>query len=223
MQWGPIELSDADQGLLVKIWTARVGGEGLNEVTVTAPGSDITELFSRANEIKEISLAFDQNGQPLVAFVEDDGGSWLYWYDPVPAEYTFLELPSGVVNPRITMDDPRTFMNGRNDVILAYVRAGTLHYRQQRDRFTIEYTPTEGVGGPTVSASGLRHISMNSKLRLEFMTDEGDGTEDWTLPEIIADIAARASLGGGAVELEPSGLAEDCSRLYHRKCLRCIR
>ena len=106
-----------------------------------------------------------------------------------------MPLPSGSVSPRITLDDARSFNGANSDVILGYVRAGIVRYRQQRDRFTVEYTPPIGAGGQPAFAGSLRHISMNSRLRLEFITDDGSGDADWVLPDLIEEISIRANVG----------------------------
>lgn len=172
------------------MWTARASG---NEIYLSAPNYPEALFLTVDEEITEVSLAFDQNGQPTVAFVED-GQPKLYWYDPLIPGFDIMHLAAGTINPRITMDDGRQFMNGANDIILGYVRDGILRYRQQRDRYTIEYTPPLGPGGSPVTATALRHISMNGSMRLEFVTDGGAGDEDWTLPEIIEDLCDRANL-----------------------------
>src|SRR5690606_37985990 len=103
-------------------------------------------------------------------------------------------MPIDGNSPRITLDDARAFNGANSDVILGYVRAGFVRYRRQRDRFTVEYTPPIVPGGTPAPATGLRHISMNSNLRLEFIVDGAGGDEDWALPMIIEDICERANL-----------------------------
>ena len=189
-QWGPVQVQDPSHGLLVKVWTLRVEG---GEAILSAPGSPTQTVFARSADIDNVNLAFDQNGRPCVCFEEEGGGAYLYWFDPVPNEPVFMPIPGDAVSPRITLDDARPFNGADSDVILGYVRDGLVRYRRQRDRFEDEFTPPIGPGGAPASASGLRHISMNSNLRLEFLTD-GAGDEDWTLPDIIEDLCARANL-----------------------------
>lgn len=187
--WGPVALNDPSQGMLVQLWTAIARG---TDIYLRAPNYPEALFLSLAQDIEQVSLAFDQNGQPFVAFVEGDQPK-LHWYDPAATGYVTDALAAGTITPRLTLDDARTFQNGQNDVILAYVRGGVIRYRQQRDRFQDEYTPPLGAGGSPAAATGLRHVSINSVLRLEFMTDSG-GEEDWTLPQVIEDLATRANL-----------------------------
>jgi len=196
LHWGPVAIQDPSQGLGVKLWRARAIAE---DVLISAPGVAEFSWYTHTSKIKELSLAFDQNARVVLAFVDSDGGVFMRWFDPVPNAIVDFVVPG--VSPRVTLDDNRPFNGANSDVILGYVRAGVLRYRKQRDRFTIEYTPTEGVGGPQVYATGLRHISMNSHLRVEFMTNEGGGKEDWTLPEIVADIAARSNIPANRINV----------------------
>lgn len=188
--WGPVALNDASQGLRVRLWQARAEGANL---LIGAPGVPEFVWYTHDHPVLEISLAFNQNGDPHVAFVDTEGAPYLRWYDPIEEDEVTTALAAGTVNPRVTYDDSRPFNIANSDVVLGYVRDGLLRYRLQRDRFEDEYTPPIGEGGSPATASGLRHISFNSALRLEFLTD-GGGDEDWTLPMIIEDIAARASL-----------------------------
>lgn len=189
--WGPVQIQDPSQGLLVKLWTLRaVGGSAV----LSAPGSTTVTLFTRSVDIDNVNLAFDQNGRPCVCFEEEGGGAYLYWFDPVPNEPTFMVISGDAVSPRITLDDARAFNGANSDVILAYVRAGIIRYRRQRDRFQDEYTPLIGVGGSPAPATGLSHVSMNSNLRLEFLTEDGGGNEPWTLADVVVDLLGRSDI-----------------------------
>ena len=162
---GPVAVQDPSQGFLVKVWTVWV--EGL-DVYISA--SDVAPLlmFSRASRIYNVSLAFDTNANPCVVF-QEAGLSYLYWFDPVPNDYVFFQIPGSATYPYITRDDPRIFNQANADVILGYVQGSALKYRQLRDRYTIEYDPTIGTGGPTVAADILYYIGINSAQRLEWI------------------------------------------------------
>lgn len=155
---GGTALNDASDGLFVQLWTATTDG---TDVTLSAPSVPAAVLFSRPGTITELSLAFDQNMRPVVAFVED-GQAYLYWYDTLAAAQVFTTLAADVDNPRVTLDDKRERQTGTSDVILAYKRATALYFRAQRDRFLVEYHLASGVN------RGLRTIRMNNKLRLQF-------------------------------------------------------
>ena len=155
---GGVALNDPSEGLFSQVWTATTNG---TDVSLSAPSVPSAVLFTRDGPITELSLAFDQNMRPVVAFVED-GQPYLYWYDTFLAQAVFTALDSDVVNPRVTLDDKRDRQTGTSDVILAYLRGTALYFRAQRDRFQVEYHLASGIN------RGLRKVSMNNKLRLQF-------------------------------------------------------
>lgn len=196
--YGPVELNDPSLGLLYKAWKARcIQGDGA--IYLSSIGVPEFTWYTHSVAIRQVSLSFDQSGRPLAAFVDEDGDSYLRWYDSsIPGEVV-TPIPYATT-PRVTLDDARQINISNSDVILAYVNSGVIKYRRQRDRFTIEYTPLIGEGGAPASASGLRHISMNSALRLQFITD-GSSDDDWTVPEVISDLCSRAGLSADKVGL----------------------
>ncbi len=163
---GPVAVQDPSEGFLVKVWTVYV--ENDLDVYISAPDVPPIFMFSRASKIHNISLAFDTNANPSVAF-QESSSSYLYWFDPVPNDYVFFLIPGTSSYPYITRDDPRLFNQTNADVILGYVRGSALKYRQLRDRYTIEYDPTIGAGGPFVAADILYYIGINSAQRLEWI------------------------------------------------------
>lgn len=184
-EMGGVALQDPSEGLLVKLWTVRY--DKLTEnVLLSAIGVSETIAFSRP-DITQVSLAFDQNMNPFIAFVEA-GVSKFWWYDPtIPGQVFEESLIASAITPQCTLDDKRPTQTGNSDIILAYVRAGSFYYRQQRDRYLTEYLLEAGVSG------GLKWMGMNTKLRLQFDL-EGSGSENWTLPEIIEDACSRVGL-----------------------------
>lgn len=117
-----------------RLWTVRVVG---NDVIISSDGNPDTVLFSRPG-ITEVALAFDQAMRPFIAFVQDEQAKY-WWYDSQAAQVVFTDLPVGSVTPRASLDEKRDAFQARSDIILTYVRGTTLYYRQQRDRFLIEY------------------------------------------------------------------------------------
>lgn len=154
---GGVAINDASQGLRVKTWTCTTNGTDV----FIADGVSAPVLLFSSTGITEVSLAFDQNMNPFVAFV-DSLGARFRWFDSVAADYVITSLPAGSITPRATLDDNRGSQIASSDVILAYVRSGVLYYRQQRDRFLNEYQLKTGLFGP------LRAVGMNTVLRLQF-------------------------------------------------------
>lgn len=162
---GGIALNDASRGLLYQRWRARLFNPGMPDSHVVLDAASVApSVLLELPNITEISISFDQLMRAVIAFVRNDI-AYLQWYDSVPGAYVIDEIGSGIITPRVTMDDKRfiaTQANQTNDVILAYVRAGNLYYRQQRDRFTIERLLK-------TDAKPLIKIGLNRALRLQFM------------------------------------------------------
>lgn len=135
-EMGGVAVGDASQGLQVRTWKAWVAGGQV----LLAPWPElapVTALFA-ADDVSELSLAFDQLMHPTVAYVQG-GSTKLYWYDTaVPGQVT-TSFPDASY-PAVFLDDKRAVMvqKGSTDVLFFYLRAGGLYYRQQRDRFTVE-------------------------------------------------------------------------------------
>ncbi len=195
---GGIALNDPSQGLSVRVWTAQTDG---TTVTVS-DGAVVTTLFSGVN-VTEVSLAFDQNMRPTVAFV-DSGLARLFWFDALAAAQVTTDIGAGIINPRLTLDDARESQRANSDIILAYVRNGSLFYRQQRDRFTIERLLATGV-------NGLRSVRMNTVLRLQFDTLGGDGggLGPWKVGDVVGAIGSAAGIPGEATDYGPGMFNQD--------------
>ncbi|WP_444919127.1 hypothetical protein [Microbulbifer sp. JMSA003] len=157
---GGIALQDPSEGLQYQIWRARILNDGA-EIVLDAPEVAEFTLIS-GTEITEVSLAFDQNMRPVVAYVEA-GMAKLYWYDSSQGQQVTTEWP-GIITPRLTLDDKRPLQSSANDVIFAYLQGGNLVCRQQRDRFETEYLLQENVSSP-----GLIKVGMNRQFRLQFL------------------------------------------------------
>ena len=155
---GPIYLQDASQGLQYQVWRARIVAD---TVYLTSPTTPETPIIT-VRGIKSVSLAFDQNARHLLAYLLGDD-VWLYWYDPAIQRYTHTLFETGVISPRVTLDDKREMQRDYSEIILAYVKDGNLYYRGQRDRYQIPYLLQAGVAGR------LMRVGMNSKYRLQFI------------------------------------------------------
>lgn len=155
---GGVALNDPSQGLLYQVWKARLTVSG--DVMISAPNTPETLLYSGA-DITEISLTFDQNMRPALAFVQNDIAK-LRWYDTLVSAQVVTEFDADVITPRVFLDDKRALESLISDIILVYSRGGSLYYRQQRDRFLNEY-----LLAADIAPKGIRKVGMNSKLRLQ--------------------------------------------------------
>lgn len=155
---GGIALNDASQGLDFQDWTVYLDNA---DVMCGAVAGAKTLMFSRSN-LNALSLAFDQNMRPTIAFRESDH-IWLWWYDSMLASYTFTDFGVGK-DPRVTLDDKRYINIDNSDVVFAYIQGGNLYYRLQRDRYLVAYLVRSGLE-PVVR---LRNIGMGRNWRLQF-------------------------------------------------------
>ena len=156
-EYGGIALQDPSEGLRYQVWTVELVGD---DVVLSAPNTPQIVQFTRS-DITELSLTFDHNMNPTIAFVQA-GVAKFWWFDTVLLAQVFTTLPVGSTNPRVAHDDKRAMESNTSDVMLAYVRSGNLYTRMQRDRYTIEYLQATGVTLP------LRKIGMTDKNRLQF-------------------------------------------------------
>jgi hypothetical protein len=157
---GGVAVNDPTQGLDVVTWRGWTDGTtifvaplpSLTPVTTVLTGTDITE----------VSIAFDQNMDPTVAYVES-GVTKLRWYDIQTNSVTITTWP-GARSPMVCMDDKRELAADSNDVLFAYIIGGQAVYRQQRDRYSTEYT----LGPVANSASRILQLGMGVNNRLQF-------------------------------------------------------
>lgn len=134
-EMGGVALNDPSQGLRVKPW--RAFADEFGDVFVESDDDPPVFQFS-APGISTISLTFDHNMEPFVAFTQPSGAKF-YWFDTLDSQHKITDLPAGSSWPRASLDDKRRISVGTSDIILAYIRDGNLYFRQQRDRYLIEY------------------------------------------------------------------------------------
>lgn len=145
---GGFDLQDSSRGLLCNIWRTRILGNGTQIVLDAEPanidGQKVPALIViTGTNITEVSTTFDSNMNPAIAYVED-GTPKLYWFDTLAGMQVTTDYP-GIITPRVSLDDKRPMQSAIRDVIFTYIRDGQVYYRQQRDRYTIEYDPTENL------------------------------------------------------------------------------
>ncbi len=155
---GGIGLNNASQGLMVRNWKCWL--QGL-DVMLAPEGMGGIVLFQQTN-VTELSFCFDQNMRWSVAYIHE-GVLKLRWYDSVVSGYV-ISVFAEAVNPKMALDDKRPSQISNSDMILAYIRGSTLYFRQQRDRFTIEYTLKTDLFPNTK----LKNIGMNRNMRMQF-------------------------------------------------------
>jgi hypothetical protein len=161
---GGVALNDASAGIDGYDWKAWVDGDDI--LIARAPYDSPTTLITAAGTTW-VSLAFDQNMRPALAYTQA-GACKLYWYDttiPGATTSTFADCTS----PMLCMDDKRQGADSYNDVLFFYVRAGWIRYRQQRDRYTVERNLV------AVPPGRIQQVGMNQGLRVQIRYHREDG------------------------------------------------
>lgn len=133
---GGVGLSDTSQGLVSHTWRAWTDSKAIYIQRSDLP-KDTSKTLLSAPDITEIDLTFDQNMRPVLTYVSG-GMAKLYWYDTVSKSQTVSEFPN-VQNPRVSLDDKRSFNTANSDVIFAYINNDQLCCRYQRERYGIEH------------------------------------------------------------------------------------
>lgn len=137
------------------VWLARANDAGTAFEAETA-------LFNYAGlPILELDVTFEQNGRAVIVAERATGAAgasevWIYWYDPSLAAFSFEVMGAGRT-PRCLLDNPLDTSD--SDVLVFYVQdaADAVCYRQQRDRYAVEYT-TPLTGGVLVQGEALPAI-----------------------------------------------------------------
>lgn len=156
---GGVALNNATQGQNVNTYRLRLVG---NDVRIGIfPGGTETTLFTEAG-ITQVTLCFDQNMRPTVGYVAFNITK-LYWFDSSIPGQTTSTIGTGASSPFLTLDDKRDGQNAASDMLLFFLRANRLVYRQQRERFLIERT-LRWFAGSKVS---IAKAGMNKAGRLQ--------------------------------------------------------
>ena len=129
---GGVALSNGTQGRLVKAWTVAY----INNTIQVQPAGGFNALSIPVPGVTSVSLAFDANMAPVIAWTTT-GGANLYYYDTITATY-ITRFFTGVTSCKVAVDDPRDFYNLASDVMFGYTLNNMLYWRQQRDRYDIE-------------------------------------------------------------------------------------
>lgn len=158
-EYGGVAIQDPTLGLMFQVWKGEyTEGAIMLSAQNVAPFAVVT-----AANVVDFGFTFDQNMQPFVAYELANGTVFFRWFDGTVPGFVTTQLPAGSACPRCTLDDKRLSQTAASDIILAYVRAGSLFFRAQRDRYEDEYTLSTEIG-----ASRLLQIGMNRRLRMQF-------------------------------------------------------
>lgn len=189
--YGGVALNDTSKPLNFQVWQLEYDNT-TGAATLTSSITGHSSVVLTRPDITELSLAFDQNMRLFIAFVQA-GQAKFYWYDPIAEAMVFDEATLGAAtNPRCTLDDKRSTQIPVSDIVLAYVRAGSLYYRSQQDRYTVEYLWLTGV-------SELLFVGMAAG-RLQFAyKGVGQPTPPF-LGDVVMDLCGKAGIARSNID-----------------------
>lgn len=187
---GGLAVGNSSEGLNSQDWTITAVGK--NVIYSPKDTGSPSVVLTTSEIITWVSGTFDQAMRPFVTYVTASGGFY-YWYDSTIPGYTITALPAHVDRPFACLDDNRTLSLNSSDIILSYVNGTQLYYRQQRDRYLIEYDlgdiPAEylvqtGPNRVNRFQFEFRDIQVGPPSMLVYWSDDGGYT--WSNPRTIS-------------------------------------
>jgi hypothetical protein len=133
-------INDPSLGIDLQTWRATAKPDGVwVGSSVTGNSYKDEALLYPHNDIKSVTLAFDNNMQPALAMeLKSQPTTLLYWFDSVTHGFVTTTYP-GYVECFVRKDDTRDGSSAYNDIIFSYNNSNQLMYRIQRDRYSVEY------------------------------------------------------------------------------------
>jgi hypothetical protein len=160
-EMGGVDILDASQGMNLYRW--RCWTDNTGAIYLQRDGGPVINYMTVAGA-NELAFAFDQNMRPALAFRMGSNRIDLRWYDSSVGQYVMSTGLTTGRNPRLSLDDKRASQTQNSDIILAYLRGTSLHYRIQRDRYLVEYTAASNL----LPTTKLRNIGMATNYRFLF-------------------------------------------------------
>lgn len=159
---GGTAIGDSSLGMDVRDWHGFMSGD---DIMLEAVGVPAVPVITGVPDITEFQFTFDAAMRPVVCYVAA-GMAYYYWFDGSMGMFVTTAFPTDSYNPRCVLDDKRynQIVISASDVILAYMRAGSLYFRASNDSYITEYLLESGFG-PT---DELVQIGMNEVSRFQF-------------------------------------------------------
>ena len=132
-EYGGIALGDVSQGLQAKLWHCFY-----ENGQIKVSNGLTTQVLLAVENIIALSLAFDLNMRPMVAYLAN-GHCYLWWYDSQAAAQITTDFGPSLSFPQLALDDKRSSQSANADVIFAYIKNNNAYMRLQRERFLIEH------------------------------------------------------------------------------------
>lgn len=162
LESGGFAISNTTEDRLFQTWRAFIDGSNANISPLS--GSPVT-TFVTATGLDLVSVGFDSNMNPALAYREN-GIIKFKWFNTLTGVFQTDSYPFAT-SCRVSTDDKRAAQTAASDVIFAYVEAGTLYYRQQRDRYAVRYEV-----GPAPGLTLIRlGMTENNRFTFELVSE----------------------------------------------------
>lgn len=171
---GGVAISDPSQGLLLQDWECK--WDFRTRSIIVFPVSNplnSTVIISGLNSVSKVSFSFDANMRPYIAYA-NEGTSYFRWYDAVAGDYTTTVFNNNERDLCVT-HDIKTFelvQSNVTDVLLFYLRDNKVYYRQQRDRYGLEYQ----IATLSNNLGVLQKVGLASNNRLQLQIVKNNNT-----------------------------------------------
>lgn len=152
-----------------RVVTEVIGVPATRSINITGGA---TYLFT-PTPMTSVDCAYDQQNRLWVCYICDDT-VYLYWYDSLAQQMVTTNF--GAASQAFLLADDVRFeavSTNANTVVFVYLRDSTVYYRDQQDRFTIEYTAAVLPAGHYIL-----QVGMTSATRLEIRVAEDTYTYD---------------------------------------------
>lgn len=159
---GGIALNDASKGRNYQNWLVWYDSQagiiyyGPQAVNLVAVGS-----YAVAG-VTQVSLAFDNNMNPLLAWL-DATGAHIRYFSGASSSYQIINV-NGASSCLVCVDDARDFSNSISDAIFAYTMPTGLWYTYQRENYATARQAS-------TSSKKLLRMGMNVGSRFQFETE----------------------------------------------------
>jgi len=156
---GGVALNDASKGRDYQDWSVWYDGSTI----LFGPTSSGIATGSLATAgVTQLSLAFDNNMNPVLAWLDDTGANIRY-FSASTSSYVVVNVP-GATSCLACVDDVRPIYNTQSDVIFAYTLPNGLWYTYQRENYATARQAS-------TASKKLKRMGPNVLNRFQFETE----------------------------------------------------
>lgn len=113
---------------------------------------------------EDFSFTFDKNMNIVLAYTYQNI-CYLYYYNSQINDYYSKNIGTGLLNPRITLDDKRYDILYDSEIVCCYVKDNKLYLRKQLEDYDVEHSLNDNI-----NVNNLFQIGFTNINRLGFKT-----------------------------------------------------